>query len=356
MICRSTTAAPEGQLTKWQWTACSLGIVLLVSAACGKKSAYCTSSSQCDDGFYCEPSSETCVAHADAAIAPACPASTHVCAGAPPDTWSGPVARTRAALDEELVQCGEESEEAWHVFDEVVAEGECTCTCGLASDVICGEARIAPATANLLCADASCQGGCPSVSLPPGDCNTTVGDLSGQERLRVVLGSVESATCGPAQQEDALEDSHFAAQERACTMATFDDYSCGEEERCVLAAGEGFDRELCIYREGAHECPEDSEYSERLLRYQSITDERACEPCTCAPPTGSCGGTVGLGFSCATADSFGYGCFEPSVNYGTATYQVDTSDPAIFSCTPTGGQVSGEARPTGVVTFCCEPD
>lgn len=335
---------------------CIIQLLALV-ASCKTPNSQCTSSSQCANGYTCDPSSNQCVVTtADAAAVdaeidatPACPVDTHVCAGAPPVDWNGPVMRAHGAMTDTLAECAAETE-ARHVYGELLAEGDCTCSCGAASNVVCsnGSVQSREGTSAVECLQLCSAGPACSVSLPPTTCQS-ITSLTG-DAIRINVGNISSATCSAATTTDSIDEARFEEQSRYCSTTTETELSCGGQDLCVAKGPEGFAPEMCIFREGDHACPESGPYTERFVEYQGIDDQRSCNACGCQAPSGSCGGSVVISDgTCAPITTATGGCMLNLNTYQTATYT-----PGAHSCTPTGGGVSGAATATGPVTFCCQ--
>lgn len=127
---------------------------------------------------------------------------------------------------------------------------------------------------------------------------------------------------------------------------------------------------VCITREGESECPEleGGVFSERLIFYQGINDDRQCSECTCGQPTGSvCRATIavysGADLTCSDsaletklASSVVPVCLDfalPGQALGSKSAGATTYAPG--TCKPLGGEPSGGATARESFTFCCRP-
>lgn len=125
-------------------------------------------------------------------------------------------------------------------------------------------------------------------------------------------------------------------------------------------APEGF--RLCISREGPRDCPEDWPNKSRF--YEGVDDQRACDDCTCGPPTGgmctamlsfdkdpTCTAPVKGLISISSAKAVCVGLSPPGQALVSKYATVPTYHPG--TCEPSSNQAKGTATPTGVITYCC---
>jgi hypothetical protein len=240
-------------------------------------------------------------------------------------------------------------------YDDLDAQGGCSCSCGndnKPSSVTCSEAKVSVYSSTSFNCNVFCQTGCPSVKVPEGGtCVALNGNFDDYNNWYVGRGTIQSATCKPAELSNSIAQAEFQVEERYCA-APSEGYSCSAGGTCVPQLDEGLEPELCIYRDGDHECPAD--YTEKTLRFQSFNDDRACSACECEEPTGSCGGAVS-GHSASSCSDLGIaynaGCTaQPSVLPAYLRYHRDSN----LSCTPTGGELVGSAEAAEPVTVCCQ--
>ena len=136
--------------------------------------------------------------------------------------------------------------------------------------------------------------------------------------------------------------------------------SCGEG-LCAAPPGAGYDRRLCIYAAGDVECPTAQGWVEKVVVFESVEDDRACEPCTCGDPEGgACEGMSAVyslnmcqnlkaeiphDGSCVDLGSAGYGSID-----------LDTPQVVGGQCAP--GAVAPIGAVTGLqpTTVCCTPE
>jgi len=327
--------------------------------ACDKSAAACDSTSQCETGFTCSASGlcESVDASVDPSdAAPACPETTHTCAGAVPTGWSGPVAGTRAGIGETLADCsGEYASEAALVGEALIEQGACTCSCsGNAENVLCGSASVAerPSGGCFMCPIVGTT--CNSQEITSENtCQSVPGNLGDLALLRVSLGSVtDSGDCSSLPSVSNDLTSFFASEERYCSAAAIDG-TCAEAGPCVPKVSDSAFTAMCIFQGGDHECPE--AYPAKETRFQAIEDGRSCSACTCVGPAvgSSCGGAVHIGPSCASSFVVNTtSCLTNPVETGGGTTARYAPNP-ITDCAAEGGVEIGEIAATGQTTFCC---
>jgi hypothetical protein len=156
--------------------------------------------------------------------------------------------------------------------------------------------------------------------------------------------------CTPDPTENIPEPT-WGTKAVACGGATLGE-GCNSGEICAPQIGAAFQQQ-CVFAAGDVAC--NGAYSEKILRYAGVDDQRSCSVRSCDPPT-SCGGNVsflsGTG-QCDAVISAG------SIPVGGCGVLANDSAYAIYNpqapCTPVGGELNGEATETGPVTFCCLP-
>jgi hypothetical protein len=115
----------------------------------------------------------------------------------------------------------------------------------------------------------------------------------------------------------------------------------------------GFAGSLCIFMEGANECPA-GDFATPYLRYTGVEDDRDCSTCTCGMGEGTCTGELDV---FASDDCTGVPVSSIANNAcaasSGASVAVDfTGESNCPVETPTVPE--GSVRPIGVVTYCCE--
>ena len=123
----------------------------------------------------------------------------------------------------------------------------------------------------------------------------------------------------------------------------------------------GFSR--CVYQQGEHECP--SDYPDRRVFYDGISDSRRCSECSCGvPEDGECTGHVKLyrDPTCAQWVSWHWVTSEVSfvscidIPTGDALLGKTATTPVYEpgTCEPNGGEPIGSVELLRPSTFCCQ--
>jgi len=168
--------------------------------------------------------------------------------------------------------------------------------------------------------------------------------------------------CKPiAQGEPQFPDPVWDLMARECKI-NVDAVGCGAGESCAPTPPEGFALCLSVAGEG-YDCP--PEYPDPFVVFDTVDDGRACSLCSCSDPSGAtcsalvslftdaaCGALLGS-FPVSSAMDNACTDLPPGVGLGSkeAVLTVDTPG----ACAQSGGAASGELRPSGPVTFCCQP-
>jgi len=284
----------------------------------------------------------------------ACPGE---CVAFAPEDWNGPVATVDAAPDAPQSECtGSFPRTALVSFDGFEFEpADCGCSCGPALDTECEQSTtlIDYGTAencdgpeldtinlvNQQCTSATLQAGSymrmePIELLDAGFCNGT--------------GSTELPTPQFDQRVTACEAELSAAF--ACDADA--GLGCLEQlPQSPLAP------QLCIWQEGEHECPADTQYTEQRVLYDTFADDRSCSTCTCGDVLGACdtssvtvydiGGCVIGSQGVAGGEGF---CTQ--VGESTLGARLSVQEPSAF-CPPMPVEALGEATPAEPTTLCC---
>jgi hypothetical protein len=254
-----------------------------------------------------------------------------------PEGWLGPVLVAEATPEAPLPTCPQG--EALPVYAGFDAEGGCSaCTC----DTTCS-----PGLAGLFFSSDDCTGvGMDWLQqLECDDLVTTVTSVI----LSAPLLSCDSGGGTPAWPAPSWDT---AAQ--LCPAPVLDNV-CELDARCVATPGAGFEARACIWQAAVTACP--AGFGEPRTYYQAYSDTRACTPCFCAPSE-PCGVDTVLytseacvGWS-ASFQNVAMACY-PTDPLEVKSARAEITDPG--SCTPVGGNLTGNAAPSDPVTVCCVP-
>ena len=128
--------------------------------------------------------------------------------------------------------------------------------------------------------------------------------------------------------------------------------------RCVALADGPFKPGVCVWQDGDASCP--AGYSNRYRLAEQYQDNRGCEPCVCDSLVGgSCDVVAHLydSPSCTqgieVTDDSCEGPHGPATVSGldvSSTWETDGKGAVCGS--PSGGNVTGELKPTGGITVC----
>lgn len=285
-----------------------------------------------------------------------CPTDTHTCATGVPAGWSGPVAIIEGAHSDPEPSCeGDYTELALTMNADVsAAEASCDCDCEAPQEATCSTAELRYYGSSNNCSNSI------NTSMVSSECNT--GPSGGASTYwRVAPPSVTNGTCEPTETVQVPEAS-FLTRITACAGGS-DAGGCPDPNAGCLPLPTGaFDGRLCIYGEGDLMCPPNSEYTDRVVYFGSIADDRGCEPCTCDTATGTCQGSVYL----HDAENCGIGTIVgeiPATNGCTQGEVGGVSNPTVAgrwnqtdvtaSCPPSEGTPTGTATGADPVTLCC---
>lgn len=146
---------------------------------------------------------------------------------------------------------------------------------------------------------------------------------------------------------------------RECKI-NVDAIGCGAGESCAPTPPEGFALCLSVAGEG-YECP--PEYPDPFVVFDTVDDERACSQCACSDPQGAdCAALVSV-FTDAACGALlgtymitneGPSCHDLPSGVGLGSKDAVLAVDTPGACAQSGGEASGELRPAGPVTFCCQ--
>lgn len=265
-----------------------------------------------------------------------------VCAGqcAPdvPGGWQGPV----------VINEGDDADPCPADFPQLVhgdqhaelspGNASCGCSCGDAVGVSCGAVTLQQS--NAMC---TASQGLADV-LQPNVC-TFVSNAAGTYSISTANLQVGGASCDPAATESITPPS-WGRDVRSCSAAV--EQGC-DDGGCLPSTPD--DHRMCIWAAGEAACPP-GPWSQQVITYGDVDDDRDCTACSCGTPSGTCGGYVELN---------NQGCgviYVSDASPGTCGVQLAASHATYYpeadaSCTPSGGALVGGVAPTDAITYCC---
>lgn len=340
-------------------------LVVLVGAAlvgCTKSNAtFCETVDDCESGEDCIGNACEKVSIPDAApdASPECPEATHQCVELAPDGWTGPALREDALAGETPAICPANYIANVPTRHGLSAGGSCACSCGKAANLNCSNARIEGRddATDLDCRLSQCFA-CPDTTLAPNVC-TTFSPASSEIRYKRFLGTVTSGSCQPGTPADNLTPASFSDQTALCfaTAAALGE-GCAAGSACTELVPDGFNADMCIFQSGTHDCPEGSIFSERLLTFEGLSDQRSCTTCECDIGVGGSCGTVAIYPNSTNCSTGGVAMGICIANQGGGTPRAQYStNPANHDCEPVAASPppTGEAVGTDPTTVCCVP-
>lgn len=279
-----------------------------------------------------------------------------------PDDWTGPVAVASAAPGVTPDCAGLEATVTANASLDAPAP-ICACDCSPAEGASCADALLAAYGADAACASDTVftqvidtDGGDPC-NFIPGGVNTGEPPLVGAGYWTVTTTSA-GGTCLPEPTTDIPAASYLASVS-GCAAPELD-MACDSGGSCFEAPDDSFAAGLCVWRAGAHDCPEGDFVVRSVHNRGDLVDERSCSECTCGDASGSCPTTEAQlfeGYYCNDASiAITSACTEACVGVGCETYAVSATvsiGAAEASCPPTGGELTGELVEQDPVTFCC---
>lgn len=276
------------------------------------------------------------------------------CLSAPPKDWQGPgiVALTERG---NAPECPADHPDAVLTVrsDLSAVPATCDCDCAAATGVSCGSPQMTHVNSGLCTA----AGGI-TLSSP---C-TTINPLYGPSgRYRAADPGLAGGSCAAIPTQN-IEAAQFQTEITVCggAMAVG---SCDERSESCLPDSSGLFERKCIWQQGDQACPASNDYDVRFVYFSAVDDSRACTPCTCGTPQGSCEGEITLRTSSNCSGGLSGGMFPSDASCFTALRGglsiagVQWGPPANNmlegTCTPSSSSPTGEAQPADPVTFCC---
>lgn len=299
------------------------------------------------------------------------------CVAPVPAPWQGPVARRLMSSNGVVGHCEGEYRfpiNATKPFtgEPVFAPLSCSpCSCGDVQGLSCSDILSVEYHQDSSCGDLL-------LSVPRVSADNSciqISSATGQARSVLVPTPIldrAGASCPPNGGFPTKTAATWQRQERWCRARVAQSLRCSDPSRvCVPKVESVFEPGVCIYQEGDHACPS-GEYANKVLLYRGEKDQRECSACSCGPVQGelSCGGFLRhySNDRCYDAptervESSRIDTAQSSVcrslsNFSVAAPRSTLIEPEIqgkeaASCTPSGGQPSGEVVGDDPVTLCC---
>ncbi len=360
-----------------------LFFVMALAGCSTENELYCDDANTCADGLVCEgnacivpeipdaaigqedAATNTAVdAGVDAAVEDAaeppvvCPEATHQCVPSSPEGWSGPAIRSEAVAGLPLdCPTGFEANEMLGGQGAINESGSCSCSCGDTTSLSCSpgliEGRNGPY--DLFTCFAECTGDyCTQQFLSDGVCTSILPTVAAGDVLTRWVGRVTGGSCSPGELTQNFDEPSFESQTRLCT-AEVAEGECDDSKVCAPKPSDGFSENMCIFREGTHECPADSMYTERVVTYDGTEDQRSCGSCSCSVPYGRDCGQVDLYSDDSTCGNplpaSNAPCNEDALLSGRAKFTKSASK--ACSAVEESPDVVGSVTGVGATTVCC---
>lgn len=368
--------------------------VILMQAGCGDAGSYfpcgrelpCTENGVCIDGVCYDPDAGPDASNEGDGAANAVARCEGPCVPLPLAEWAGPFALAYGDSGDPAVpkQCPEElgSTAFYGKADPLWEAAKCdACKCGQAKGTCSGlpekvELRAAQCgqvgSSLPLGSPGAWDGSCSNANaLPEGaTCPAGSSTLCAQSIAASALGAPSEEACEPYADSPPVPNASlpqvlWATRALACHVPQ----CASSDAACIPTRGplpSGF--QMCIFREGVEECtaPWNADrkvFYEPTRNDDALEDTRACTPCECGPPAGSCfghlrtfedGACTKLVYDIPVSSLDGV-CL--NVSPGLAFGSVEVFPPQYFpgTCTPSGGEAIGTVKPDDAraVTFCC---
>ena len=274
------------------------------------------------------------------------------CVAAAPEGFQGPFAWLERPVESPLRCMAPFEAQRIEAFSDLAAPAaRCSCACGPLGNASCGPASLERY------GDVSCGGAVQEqLALAPG-CNVIPGSGWASSTSFFFDAPAVEGGCLPLPSLE-LVPAAFLTRHLACE-GVLAHSGCEAGQLCAPRPDDPFHARFCVVQEGDVACPEDGAYVERTVLYRDITDERGCQPCSCALPSGSCTGTsavlsTALNCSAVAAGVPPEGCVG-GVGVGTfrSAVYVEGSVPDDAACDPAVVVPTGDASGTEPITFCC---
>lgn len=284
-----------------------------------------------------------------------CP-DTHQCVGEAPEGWSGPgLLGLVDASVERVPECpAEYPDREFQAFDGLVADpAACNCTCGPANGASCQNST----TLHYWADNADCvTGGDLTLTVFGGACNNLPAQFPGNTYWLIEPVEAGGGACVPTTTEQ-IDDPTWTSQVIACDGADVIEDVCASGRVCVpLQEDKAFDGDVCIWRDGEHECPDG--YDRASTVFNEVDDQRSCAACSCSDPAGICDDadvTMRAENNCVPPNAGtlpANGECQQTFAAQTSSVLFDPGEPSAF-CNPSEPEPVGEAVGTDPTTVCC---
>lgn len=246
-------------------------------------------------------------------------------------------------------------------LSEAAHECECACEANGADEVSCAPAEVGVHD-NAVCFSI------PSVEADVGSGCVDVPNFSTSNWVFVDEPDILGEGCDEDTTGTTIGDVDFTERVIACQSDARpeDNLDCEDDELCVTRPAIPFDSTVCVLQEGEHDCPRDTDYSERTLYYTNFDDTRACPNCACTLSGAGCdvnnmtfhSSNNCTGNPVGSASSEGCSDAGPVNGFIISSILGGGADAEPGSCTANAGtsDEQGGVEPSEPTTVCCRPD
>lgn len=282
-----------------------------------------------------------------------------------PDEDSCCGAADLALFTEGDAPCPEGTTEGFTAHAELIPPAPHTCT-----ECSCSPAACTPPE-GILAFPAICPGDGPALPFGPdlgsgwdGSCSQENGHPANQlcdGELCIQSLLIPATTASPCAESTPVPSKPAWSWGRTMRQCRLSPQGCGAGQVCVpRVVPDGFD--LCRHVSGNKGCPP-GYYSEASVLYLGVNDERGCEACECGAPQGAqCKAYVSVYEDSACSSPIAQLmvatvplCVDVVAGSALASADASMITEVPGSCTPSGGEPTGDLEPAEPVTICC-PD
>jgi len=245
-------------------------------------------------------------------------------AGAPTDYHGGTLSAPAATCA--ACGCGAPTGETCTSTIQMYTDGACTTKCGAPINV---------------------SNGCTAF----GPCG-----VDGDPQSESSTDAVTPGTCAPTGGAPTVPSATWSEAARACPYSGTTS-SCGGGT-CYAEVSSPFVGP-CISQAGSATCP--AAFPNQTIVYTGDSDSRGCSACACSASSGgSCNNYIQFWHNTSCSDFITTNGLPPNLSCAdtyTSMYVASSVKGGLTvvggSCTPSGGQPTGSASPSGPVTICC---